>query len=174
MSAVVRSAPPLQPADRSADKHASDSSVLAASWCRSVGATWTVELRSVHTTAQTGPVVEWICSGVPTRLPTPERQTVDLLGEHGLLLFPDDPVEAVESVPRARSRRLIGYVTRDPEVIALALRVADAVDTTDEGVGHPMVLAARWVQAGYSADTAASWVAAGVNWPEVATTVLST
>jgi hypothetical protein len=136
-----------------------------------VGTTWTVELRSVHPTALTGHVVEWICSGVPTRLPTPEHQTIDLLGEHGLLLFPDDPVEAVESVPRARSRRLIGYVTRDPEVIALALLLADAAD---EGVGHPMVLAARWVQAGYSADTAASWVAAGVNWPEVATAVLST
>ncbi|MDQ4093639.1 MAG: hypothetical protein M3143_09640 [Actinomycetota bacterium] len=136
-----------------------------------MGATWTVELRSVHPTALTGPVVEWICSGVPTWLPTPERQTADLLGEHGLLLFPEDPVEAVESVPRARSRRLIGYVTRDPEVIALALRLVDAVD--DEA-GHPMVLAAQWVQAGYSADTAASCVAAGVNWPEVATTVLST
>ncbi|MDQ4033757.1 MAG: hypothetical protein M3332_16550 [Actinomycetota bacterium] len=168
---MVRSAPPLQPADRSADEYATDSCVLAASWCRSVGATWTVELRSVHPRALTGPVVEWICSGVPTRLPIPERQTVDLLGEHGLLLFPDDPVDAVESVPQARSRRLIGYVTRDPEVIALALHLADAAD---EEVGHPMVLAARWIQAGYSADTAASWVAAGVNWPEVATTVLST
>ncbi len=125
----------------------------------------------MHPRALTGPVVEWICSGVPTRLPIPERQTVDLLGEHGLLLFPDDPVDAVESVPQARSRRLIGYVTRDPEVIALALHLADAAD---EEVGHPMVLAARWIQAGYSADTAASWVAAGVNWPEVATTVLST
>lgn len=125
----------------------------------------------MHKTALTGPVVEWICSGVPTRLPTPERQTVDLLGEHGLLLFPEDPVEAVESSPRARSRRLIGYVTRDPEVIALALMLADAVG--DRG-DHPMVLAARWIQAGYSADPAASWVAAGVNWPEVANTLLST
>lgn len=125
----------------------------------------------MHITALTGPVVEWICSGVPTRLPTPERQTVDLLGEHGLLLFPEDPAEAVESVPRARSRRLIGYVTRDPEVIALALTLADAVD---DGGDHPMVLGARWIEAGYSADTAASWVAAGVYWPEVANTLLST
>ncbi len=116
-------------------------------------------------TALTGPVVEWICSGVPTRLPTPERQTADLLGEHGLLLFPDDPVEAVESAPRARSRRLIGYVTRSPEVIALALMLAD---TVDEKVDHPMVLAARWIQAGYAPDTAAGLIAAGVNRPEVA------
>lgn len=125
----------------------------------------------MHTTALTGPVVEWICSGVPTRLPTPERQTADLLGEHGLALFPEDPVEAVESAPQARIRRLIGYVTRDPEVITLALMLADAVD---DGGDHPMVLAARWIQAGYSADTAASWVAAGVHWPEVANTLLST
>ena len=125
----------------------------------------------MHTTALIGPVVEWICSGVPTSLPIPERQTVDLLGEHGLLLFPEDPVKAEEPTSPARSRQLIGYVTRDPEVLALALRLADAVD---EAVGHPMVLAARWIQAGYSADTAASWAAAGVNWPEVATTVLST
>lgn len=125
----------------------------------------------MHTTALTGPVVEWICSGVPTRLPTPERQTADLLGEHGLALFPEDPVEAVEAVPQARIRRLIGYVTRDPEVITLALMLADAVD---DGGDHPMVLAARWIQAGYTADTAASWVAAGVHWPEVANTLLST
>ena len=98
----------------------------------------------MHATALAGPVVEWICSGVPTRLPTPEHQTADLLGEHGLLLFPEDPVETVESAPRARSRRLIGYVTRDPQVIALALMLADAVDDGD----HPMVLAARWIQAG--------------------------
>ena len=99
----------------------------------------------MHATALAGPVVEWICSGVPTRLPTPERQTADLLGEHGLLLFPEDPVEAVESEPRARSRRLIGYVTRDPAVIALALMLADAVN---DGGDHPMVLAARWIPAG--------------------------
>ncbi len=118
--------------------------------------------------ALTGPAVEWICSGVPTQLPAPDRQTAHLLGERDLLLF---PVEAVESTRRTRSRRLIGYVTRDPEVIALALMLADDLD---EGLDHPMVLAARWIQAGYSADAAASWINAGVTWPEVADTVLST
>ncbi len=145
--------------------------MLAASWCRSVGATWTVELRPVDEAALAGPAVEWICSGVPTQLPASERLIAHLLGERGLLLFPDDPVEAVESTLRPRSRRLIGYVTRDPGVIALALMLADAVT---EGSDHPMVLAARWIQAGYSADTAASWVTAGVTWPDVAHTVLST
>lgn len=136
---------------------------------------WTVELRPVEEAALTGPAVEWICSGVPTQLPAPERETVHLLGERGLLLFPDEPVEPVESAPRARSRRLIGYVTRDPEVIALALTLADALDGgVGRGPDHPMVLAARWIQAGYSADTAASWITAGITWPEVADTVLST
>lgn len=84
--------------------------MLAASWCRSVGATWTVELRPVHRPL-TGPVVDWICSGVPTELPAPEADTADLLAERGLLLFPDPEADPA---PRTRSRRLIGYVTRDP------------------------------------------------------------
>jgi hypothetical protein len=125
----------------------------------------------VNEAALTGPAVEWICSGIPTQLPAPEHLTAHLLGERGLLLFHDDPVEAVGSALPARSRRLIGYVTRDPGVITLALKLTDAVT---EGTGHPMALAARWIQAGYSTDTAASWVAAGVTWPEVAHTVLST
>ncbi|MGH3883807.1 MAG: hypothetical protein ACRDRY_12920 [Pseudonocardiaceae bacterium] len=145
--------------------------MFAASWCCSVGMSWTVELRPVEQAALTGPAVEWICSGIPTQLPAPEHQTVHLLGERGLLLFPDEPVEPVELAPRARSRRLIGYVTRDPEVIALAVTLAD---TLDEGLDHPMVLAARWIQAGYSAGTAASWITAGVTWPEIAGAALST
>jgi hypothetical protein len=96
---------------------------------------------------------------VPTQQPAPERQTADLLRGRDLLLFPVDPVEPP---PRTRSRRLIGYVTRDPEVMRLALTLADAVDT---GCEHPMVLAARWVQAGYSADAAIRWITAGVTRP---------
>ncbi|MGH3936717.1 MAG: hypothetical protein ACRDS1_17345 [Pseudonocardiaceae bacterium] len=120
--------------------------------------------------ALTGPAVEWICSGVPTQLPAPERLTAHLLSERDLLLYPDGPVEAVESARQARCRRLIGYVTRDPGVIALALMLVGAVT---EAPDHPMVLAAQWIQAGYSADMAASWVTAGVACPEVAH-VLST
>lgn len=145
------------------------SSVFTASWCRSVGATWTVELRSVGRAAQGRPL-EWICSGVPTQQPVPERQTADLLRERGLLLFPADPVEPP---PRTRSRRLIGYVTRDPEVMRLALILAEAVDdAADVGCDHPMVLAARWIQAGYPVDAAIRWITAGVTWPEVAQSVL--
>jgi hypothetical protein len=164
---VVRT-PSRHPAGRPAREKNTASCVFAASWCCSVGLSWTIELRPVDEGTLTGPAVEWICSGVPTQLPVPERQSADLLSERGLLLFPDDPAEPT---PRARSRRLIGYVTRDPEMIALALKLADAVGT---GPGHPMVLAARWVQAGYSPDAAASWVTSGVTRSEVADTGLST
>lgn len=109
--------------------------------------------------AALGRPLEWICSGVPTQQPAPERQTADLLRGRGLLLFPVDPAEPS---PRTRSRQLIGYVTRDPEVMRLARILADAVDT---GCDHPMVLAARWIQAGYSADAATRWITAGVIWP---------
>jgi hypothetical protein len=73
-------------------------------------------------------------------------------------------------MPRTRSRWLIGYVTRDPEVMRLALILADALDVE---YGHPMVLAVRWLQAGYSVDTAAwSCVTVGVTSPEAVPTGL--
>ena len=82
-----------------------------------------MELRSADDAALGRPV-EWICSGIPTEQPTPERQTADLLRERGLLLFPVSPDDAVDSAPRTRSRRLIGYVTRDTEVFRLALQAS--------------------------------------------------
>lgn len=102
-----------------------------------------MELRSVDEAV--GHPVEWICSGVPTQQPAPEHQIADLLRERDLLLFPVNPIEPM---PRTRSRRLVGYVTRDAEVLRLALILADVVDP---GRDHPMVVAARWVQSGYSA-----------------------
>ncbi|HEX5346875.1 MAG TPA: hypothetical protein VFW64_07200 [Pseudonocardiaceae bacterium] len=130
-----------------------------------MGTTWTVELRSADE-GVLGRPVEWICSGVPTQQPAPERHTADLLGERDLLLF---PVEPGEPAPRTRSRRLIGYVTRDPEVMRLAMLLADVVEP---GWDHPMVVAARWVQAGHSADVAMPWITAGMNWPRAAETVM--
>lgn len=123
-----------------------------------------MELRSADDAALGRPV-EWICSGVPTEQPTPERQTAALLGERDLLLFPVNPVSAVDSPPRSRSRRLIGYVTRNREVYRLAMMLRDVVEG---GCDHPMVIAARWIQAGYTADTAARWIIGGVHWPKVA------
>ena len=131
--------------------------------------------------AALGRPVEWICSGVPTQQPAPEHQTADLLRERDLLLFPVDPVQ---SPPRTRSRRLIGYVTRDPQVMRLALMLADTVDHSGDDSGddtgddsgdeseHPMLLAARWIQAGYSAEAAIHWITAGVRWPKAAQTAL--
>jgi hypothetical protein len=144
--------------------------VFTASWCCSVGATWTIELRSADDTT-VGRPVEWICSGVPTEQPAPERQTADLLGERDLLLFPISPARSIDSPPRSRSRRLIGYVTRNPEVLRLAMMLHDVVDA---GPDHPMVVAARWIQAGYSADVAARWIISGVNWPRVAQSISRT
>lgn len=132
-----------------------------------MGATWTVELRPVHHSV-TGPVVNWICSGVPTEFPVPETETVDVLAGRGLLLFPEPPAEPA---PRTRSRWLIGYVTGDSEVLRLALMLAELVD--DE-LPHPMVLAARWIEAGYSPDTAVGWVTAGISSPAAARTLLTT
>lgn len=114
-----------------------------------------------------GPVVEWISSGVPTELPTPEDEAVDLLGDRGLLLFPD---EGAEGVPRSRSRRRIGYVTRDAAVLALASLLAER---SDEGPTHPMVLAADWIAAGYSVSAAAGLITSGVSWPSGARTLLA-
>ena len=103
---------------------------------------------------------------MPTQQPAPERQTADLLGERDVLLFPVDPCEPA---PQTCSRRLIGYVTRDPEVMRLALLLADVVGP---GWDHPVVVAARWIQAGHTAEAAMPWVTAGVNWPKAAESVL--
>ena len=138
--------------------------VFTASWCCSVGMTWTVELRSIDGGIQGRPV-EWIGSGVPTQQPAPDRMAADLLRERGLLFFPIESVDPVESPPRTRSRRLMGYVTRDPEVMKLALMLTKVLDTECD---HAMIIAARWVQGGYAADAALRWVTAGVTVPESA------
>ncbi|MFN2496757.1 MAG: hypothetical protein ABR608_12740 [Pseudonocardiaceae bacterium] len=133
-----------------------------------MGATWTVELRLVDDATGTSPVVEWICSGVPTELPAPNEETAGLLGDRGLLLFPDDPTGPAV---RTRCRLPIGYVTPDPDVLRLALMITEDVDRERT---HPMVLAARWIEAGYAVDAAASWVAAGVTRPGAAQTLMAT
>ncbi|MGH3874820.1 MAG: hypothetical protein ACRDSR_25505 [Pseudonocardiaceae bacterium] len=114
------------------------SAVFTAWWCCSVGTNWTVELRSVER-SMLGRPLEWICSGIPTQQPIPEQHLADLLRERDLLLFPEEPVE-----PRTRSRRLIGYVTRDPEVMQLARTLIHSRDADGE---HPMLIAARRIHA---------------------------
>jgi hypothetical protein len=138
--------------------------VFTASWCCSVGTTWTIELRPVDRETHGRPA-EWIQSGVPTTQSAPERQTADLLRERGLLLFPLEPADPDESPPRSRSRRPIGYVTRNLELMALALALAKVLRA---GCDHAMIVAARWMKSGYPADTALRWVTAGVTSPELA------
>ncbi|MGH3909235.1 MAG: hypothetical protein ACRDRM_00220 [Pseudonocardiaceae bacterium] len=54
---------------------------------------------------------------------------------------------------------------RDAELIKLAHLVRD--HATETGV-HPVVLAAQWVAAGFSAEAAAGWIRQGVNSPRAA------
>lgn len=127
---------------------------------------WTLELRPADRDTPDRPA-EWICSGVPNQQPPPDRQTADLLRERGLLLFPVEPVDPLESPPRSRSRRPIGFVTRNAELMELALALAKVLDADDD---HAMIVAARWMQDGYAADTTLRWVSSGVTAPELAHT----
>lgn len=161
----------------------SETEVRSAWLCCSVGATWTVELRPADRagrhTGPAGPVVDWICSGVPTELPAPEVDIGATLADRGLLLFPERPAGGR---PRTRSRWLIGHVTRSSEVFGLALRLAELVDEPSDLPGqpgprrapHPMLLAAQWIDAGYSPDAAAGWVTAGITSPAAARDLLAT
>lgn len=94
--------------------------------------------------------------------PAPERMTADLLRERGLLLFPVKPADPLESPPRSRSRQLIGYVTRDPELIQLAVMLAKVLDAECD---HAMIVAARWMQDGYTPDATLRRVTADVRVP---------
>jgi hypothetical protein len=134
--------------------------VLAAVWCRSVGASWTLELRELGPGMAPGKIMGWISSGVPISQPEPEALAHELLAERGLQLFQDP-----SAGPGTLSRRGIGYVCGDAELIKLADLVRD--DAAEAGV-HPVALAAKWVTAGFSADAATGWIRGGVRSPQVA------
>ncbi|MGH3887724.1 MAG: hypothetical protein ACRDSZ_14350 [Pseudonocardiaceae bacterium] len=134
--------------------------VLVAVWCRSVGTSWTLELHELGLGMAPGKTIGWISSGVPISCPEPETLARELLAEHGLQLFRDP-----SAGPNSRSRHGIGYVCRDAELIKLMHAVRD--DAAEIGV-HPVMLAAQWVAAGFSADTAAGWVRVGVRSPQEA------
>lgn len=91
-----------------------------------------------------GRPLEWIYSGIPTQQPASDQHIADLLREHDLLLLPEDPPRS-----RTRSRRLIGYVTRDPEVMRLARALSH---TRDAGSEHPLLIAARRIHLRRSAS----------------------
>jgi hypothetical protein len=134
--------------------------VLAAVWCRSVGTSWTLELHELADGAALGTIMDWISSGVPISQPEPDALAGELLAERGLQLFRNS-----YAGPCTRSRRGIGYVCRDAELVKLASVVRD--DAAETGV-DPVVLASRWVAAGFSADAAGGWIREGVHSPQVA------
>lgn len=134
--------------------------VLAAVWCRSVGTSWTLELHELGPGMAPRKIMRWISSGVPISQPEPETLARALLTERGLQLFCDS-----SAGPGTRSRPGIGYVSGDAELIKLAHVVREFA--TGAGV-HPVVLAAQWVAAGFSADAAARWLRMGVRSPQEA------
>ncbi len=137
---------------------ADSTSVLTAVWCCSVGTTWTLELHQLrHDTPHTT-LVDWISSGVPISQPEPpEALARELFAQRGLHLFSDS-----FTGPCTGSRRGVGYVAGNAALITLARLVQD--DAIKVGL-HPVMLAAQWVAAGFSADAAARWIRQGVHLP---------
>jgi hypothetical protein len=91
---------------------------LAAVWCCSVGATWTVELHEFDCDAALGPIVDWISSGVPISEPEPTAALArELLTERGFQLIPDS-----SAGPSCLHRHGIGYACRDTDLIAAGTR----------------------------------------------------
>lgn len=79
--------------------------VLAVVWCRSVGASWTLEFHQLDGGRAPGTIVDWISSGVPISQPVPDGLARELLAERGLRLFGDS-----SAGPGTHSRHRIGYV----------------------------------------------------------------
>lgn len=138
------------------DHVAAAAPVLAVVWCRSVGASWTLELHQLDG----GKIVDWISSGVPISQPEPDALARELLAERGLQLFRNS-----YAGPCTHSRHGIGYVCRDAELVKVAYVVRD--DAAETGV-DPVVLASQWVGAGFSADAAGDRIREGVHSPQVA------
>jgi hypothetical protein len=90
----------------------------------------------------------------------PDALARQLRADRRLALFGDCAAD-----PGTRSRHRIGYVCGGAELITLAHLVSE--DATEAGV-HPVLLAARWVAAGFPADAAAGWIRQGVQSPQTA------
>lgn len=102
--------------------------------------------------------MDWVCSGVPASQPESDTLARELLAERGLQLFRDS-----SAGPCTRSRHGIGYVCRDAELIKLAHLVRD--DAAEPEV-DPVMLAAQWIAAGFSADAAAGSISQGTHSPQ--------
>jgi anti-sigma B factor antagonist len=84
--------------------------VLAAVWCSSAAAHWTLELRQVIPDDPFGRLVESINSGVPVSQPAPHALVAELVAAHGFWLFCESP-----NGPRTSDRYHFGYVSIDKE-----------------------------------------------------------
>jgi hypothetical protein len=131
--------------------------VLTTSWCCSVGSTWTLLLGEHDLPIRPGPKL-WLSSGVPITEPTPDSLGRKLLAQHGYQLWWDP-----DNSQRIRSVRRLGFASRDAELIRLAETIRDQIIQHPE---HPLLLAARWTAAGFSAMAATSWVKAGILSPD--------
>ncbi|MGH3593790.1 MAG: hypothetical protein ACRDRF_22530, partial [Pseudonocardiaceae bacterium] len=88
--------------------------VRTAVWCCSVGTTWTLEVRELNPDTALGTIVDRISSGVPITQPEPDA-LAELLAAQGLRIIGGPPADH-----GTRSRRRIGYVCADAELIAPA------------------------------------------------------
>jgi hypothetical protein len=132
--------------------------VLAVVWCRSVGSFWTLELHHLQPGKSHPTPVDWINSGVPITQPQPPEQLArELLAQRRLWLFCDP-----STGPRTSTRHGIGYAAGNADLITLARLVANEATETDR---HPVMLAAQWVAAGFSAEAAMRRIRQGIHSP---------
>lgn len=132
--------------------------VLAVAWCRAVGTSWTLELHQLRRGTPHTTLVDWISSGVPISQPEPpDALARTLLADRGLQLFRD-----CYAGPGTGTRHGIGYASSNADLIALAHFVANEAVETGQ---HPVMLAAQWIAAGFSAEAAARWIHQGVHSP---------
>ncbi|MGH3535956.1 MAG: hypothetical protein ACRDQG_14785 [Pseudonocardiaceae bacterium] len=79
-----------------------------------MGTTWTLEVRELNPDTALGTIVDRISSGVPITQPEPDA-LAELLAAQGLRIIGGPPADH-----GTRSRRRIGYVCADAELIAPA------------------------------------------------------
>jgi hypothetical protein len=125
---------------------------------------WTLELHELDGGTTPGKIIAWISSHA-NRATGAQALAKEILAERGLQLFPDS-----SAGPSTQSRQGIGYVCTDAELIKLAYRVWDDIAATRL---HLVMLAARWIAAGFSADAAARWIQHGVHSPQAAQQTVS-
>ncbi|MBV8992803.1 MAG: hypothetical protein JO287_03660 [Pseudonocardiales bacterium] len=94
-----------------------------------MGSTWTLELRTLDRATTLGRVVDWISSGVPVCQPEPDTALAcELLAARGLPLIRESSAGF-----GTRSRRRIGYVRADTELVPPAAKPTSNGSGTHRG-----------------------------------------